>query len=598
MKKLTILAALVGLASAKAQTVTHGPFVGAVTHNSAKVWARVLDSPTVTLEYSTSPALQNPQTAVLSVSAENEQSGSAALSGLTPSTKYFYRIAGQTAIQSFKTLAAPGESGNYVITFGSCMNGPGRPYHTLNLIAQREPDLFLQCGDWGYPDTTDKVPQDTNFFSNDYQRVVDSYWWKYELEEFKNLAAKVAVDYVYDDHDYVNDNASRASSSFYDGTVFGEVPFPASARRNSIDLYTRLFPHYDLPDTASSLYHKIRFGNVEVFMCDNRSDRSPSLGCFRDSAGLWIYQNPPNHHILGQSQMNRLLNDLKNSTATWKFVMTGVSFNKGYNRAMDALSGNANQDLDLGLISNQVPPGTSVRSIMGALADTWAGYQADQERLLSHLQQNNIKNVVFLSSDSHTGAIDDGTNGGLPEIMAGSLGYNPNSRLAWIMDTVGQLPPAILGLLGLNSINLSVWNHGGNGLGNGYFGAAYGNIEVFGEDSCRLSLVDTLGGVFAELTLCKDAGNCQPVSRSGKPAPAEMFSLYPNPVEKEIRLRLDASVRLLSNSYVAVYDAVGRRVLLTEYRGQSIPLGDLPAGTYHLMLKNGPTSWVKSFQKQ
>ncbi len=597
MKKIAIAALFIGFATLNAQNVTHGPIVGALTHTSAKVWARVLDAPAVQIEYSTSPSLESPQTATLSVSAENEFSGTAMLSGLSPSTKYYYRLAGQTTIQSFKTLAAPGQTGNYVIAFGSCMHASDKPYPTFNLIAQREPDLFLHCGDWGYPDTTDKVPQDSNFFANDRQRVVESYWWKYEQPEFKNLAAKVAVDYVYDDHDYVNDNASRSSSSFYDATIFGEVPFPPSARRNSIDLYTRLFPHYDLVDTATSLYHKIRFGNVEIFMCDNRSDRSPSLGCFRDSAGLWVYQNLPNHYILGQSQMNRLLNDLKNSTATWKFVMTGVSFNKGYNRGIAALSGNANQDLDLGLISSQVPPGTSVRSIMGALADTWAGYQADQDRLLNHLQENNIKNVVFLSSDSHTGAIDDGTNAGLPEIMAGALGIE-NSRLAWIMDTVGQLPPAILGLLGLNSINLSVWNYGGNGLGNGYFGSAFGNIEIFGEDSCRLSLVDTLGNVFAALTLCKDEGNCHPASRSDKRVPADRFTLFPNPAEKEIHLRLDSAVGLHANSYVAIYDVLGRRVKLTKYQGQAVAIDDLPPGTYHLMLKNGPASWVKSFQKQ
>ncbi|MCS7084725.1 MAG: alkaline phosphatase D family protein, partial [Bacteroidia bacterium] len=380
--------------------------------------------------------------------------------------------------------------------------------------------------------------------------------------------------------------------------VFGEIPFPPSARRNAISAYTRLFPHYDLVDTVEGLYHKIRFGNVEIFMCDNRSSRSPSLNCFRDSAGVWVYQNPPNHSILGQTQMNRLLNDLKNSTATWKFVMTGVSFNIGYNRAMDALSGNANQDLDLSAFSNQVPPGTNLRSIMGALADTWAGYREDQQRLLDHLQTHNLKNVVFLSSDSHTGAIDDGTNAGLPELMAGSLGTE-NSRLAWIMDTVGKLPPQFLNILGLNSINLSIWNHGGNGLGNGYFGPAFGWIEVFGEDSCRLSLVDTTGKTFASLTLCKDVGNCRPASSRTVVAPAEKFELYPNPARNEIRLRLDSSVALHRDACVAVYDALGKRVkLTTRYDGQPISIDDLAPGTYHLMLKNGPQAWVKSFQKR
>jgi hypothetical protein len=103
------------------------------------------------------------------------------------------------------------------------------------------------------------------------------------------------------------------------------------------------------------------------------------------------------------------------------------------------------------------------------------------------------------SGDSHTSAINDDKNAGFPELMAGNL-RQTNSRLAWLMDNAGPLPSTFCPQANLSQ-SFALWNAGGQGLGNKNFNNAYGRMEVFGQDSVRLSLVDTAGIAIANLTL-------------------------------------------------------------------------------------------------
>ncbi len=52
--------------------------------------------------------------------------------------------------------------------------------------------------------------------------------------------------------------------------------------------------------------------------------------------------------------------------------------------------------------------------IWGAAADFWSAFQTDQKILLQTCRENIIENVIFVSGDTHIGAIDDGCNAGFP----------------------------------------------------------------------------------------------------------------------------------------------------------------------------------------
>jgi hypothetical protein len=307
------------------------------------------------------------------------------------------------------------------------------------------------------------------------------------------------IGYVYDDHDYMNDNAAALTSSFFipfrpnpfgNDFVAIEIPNPDSARENSIRGYKENMPSYPLENESRGIYHSFKVGNAEFFMLDLRSQRSSNFDAIslNTSTGLWEYNAPPGHSILGrenapgqgESQLTWLLNSLQSSTADWKFIVSSVPFNIGQAAAIQI--GLALQDSVVNIPG--VPVGSTGIFAAFEFVDKWVGFPEDIEALLNGIAQNNIENVIVLSGDSHNAAIDDGTNAGIPEIMAGGLDIT-NSRIAAIFAAFG----------------VDIWNQGGQGLTTPDFNNAFGKVSVFGADSVRLELIDEFGTMFASHTV-------------------------------------------------------------------------------------------------
>ncbi|MGH7600192.1 MAG: FlgD immunoglobulin-like domain containing protein, partial [bacterium] len=201
------------------------------------------------------------------------------------------------------------------------------------------------------------------------------------------------------------------------------------------------------------------------------------------------------------------------------------------------------------------------------------------------LRTNKIKNVIMLSGDLHTAAIDDGANAGVPEIMAGGLDIT-NSRIVAVLELVG----------------LRIWNRGGQTtlLGDN-FNNAYGRINVFGADSVRLEVVDEFGEVLARHTV---PDGSLPTGISQRTANDKMhFTLwpnYPNPFRatasnSPTTLRYSLPARALVTA--TIYDVLGRRMRQlrqqTEEAGEHTLVWDgkdergtaLPSGIYFLSMQ-------------
>ena len=296
------------------------------------------------------------------------------------------------------------------------------------------------------------------------------------------------VDYVYDDHDFMNDNSSSATSSFfipYKPNQFSsdffleEVPNPENARTNSIKGYKENMPGYDLPNESRGIYHKFTYGNTEVFALDLRSQRSPNLEAFiKDTiTGLWEFNPLQTHSILGrdtspgngESQLDWFLNSLKNSTAEWKFIMSSVPFNRSQSKGIEL--GMALQNVPLNIPFGNYPQGITGFYAALELCDKWVGFPSDIDTVLHFININNIKNVIILSGDSHNAAIDDGLNAGLPEIMAGGLDI-PNSKEVAFFEALG----------------IHIWDKGGQGITTQNFNNSFGMVTVYGNDSVKLAL--------------------------------------------------------------------------------------------------------------
>jgi hypothetical protein len=190
-------------------------------------------------------------------------------------------------------------------------------------------------------------------------------------------------------------------------------------------------------------------------------------------------------------------------------------------------------------------PGLGTQSLLRValeLCDKWAGFPADQERLLQYLQDNDIKNIIVLTGDSHTSAIDDGRNSGLPELMAGALDQ-ANSRFVLILQLFGY----------------NIWNGGGQ---TENFNDAYGRVAVFGADSVRLEIIDEFGALIAARTILSQYKTG--VAERENASPVQSFRLfpgYPNPVRPQaaaMAIRYELPQRAYVN--VFVFDLLGRRV--------------------------------------
>ncbi|MCZ2355531.1 MAG: alkaline phosphatase D family protein [Bacteroidia bacterium] len=578
------------VASCLGQVLRQAPFVGAVTENQARFYVRTSQATPVVLLLSTdSAAFSNPITVNGATIAADDSSGILSVTGLSPNTQYFYRIKINGTfvgkVQSFWTFPAPGTSGHFTFAYGSCQNAPAGPEPIFQQVIKANPRFFVQSGDWGYPDSTDNMPNNNDFYAADFNRVVAAYRARYSGPDMAEMREKVPVDYVYDDHDFVNDNSSKNSSSYYQGP-YVEVAYPSGTRRNVIDAYTRFFPHYPLPDTSQGIYHSFRYGNIELFVIDNRSSRSPNLDALNQSSSTFTFSPPPGRTMLGDIQLNWLKNALRTSTATWKFIVGQVPFNKGYRRLIDALSGNTTAQI-IG-----IPGVGSAKSLLSEYIEKWSGFPQEQDSILAFITQNNIQNVVFLSSDAHSSAMDDGRNAGLIEMMAGNL-HQTNLREPAMFSTLGTILRT----------DLNIWNAGGQGIGNSNFNDAYGKVEVFGDDSLRLSLIDDQGVTFAKMTVCPGGVLCQ-VSQIENQKLNEQLAIFPNPATNSIRISLGEQSRANTSKggEIIISSVVGQRVrtiyLEPTKSDYDISIADLPPGLYLVELNQANKLFARSFIKQ
>ena len=498
MKKILLS---IGLTSfiyiVNAQQVTHGPIVGGVRDTSARIFIRTSVSTAFEVEASDSPMFTNIISTVSgTTNAAKDTSEILTISGLQPFTQYYLRtkinnqVSGEST--SFKTFPIEGQAGNYKFLSGSCIRNLMDSDTALFVSARNEnANMFFYYGDWGYPDaqtgTTDVyfTNPPTSFAAN-YSRVAQSYKERYSSTNTMFMNRTLALNYTYDDHDYFNDNSGGNFSARYNvnplsgpigapGTAF----MPAQTRGNIIRGYNEFFPGYPSVDTTQGIYHSFKMGNTEFFFLDTRANRTPQHDALVRTGGNWVYNEPAVHTMLGQDQLNWLLNGLSNSTADWKIIISSVTFNIGNKFAFDSCLVVGNSPITL--FANQaagIPVPLTGIIAASRYSDKWTGYLSEQKTVLNHILGNDIKNVFIMSGDTHNAALDDGTNSGIPELMAANLKVSNRVEAREFQEFMGY----------------NIWNMGGSGLcTNENFSTSYGKLEVFGSDSIRLSAIDRFG---------------------------------------------------------------------------------------------------------
>jgi alkaline phosphatase D len=122
------------------------------------------------------------------------------------------------------------------------------------------------------------------------------------------------------------------------------------------------------------IYRRARYGDLlDLNLLDTRQHRSDQP-CEGRWASTCAAVRDPAAQVLGEAQERWLFGALTGSDARWKVLAQQVM-------VMDL-----NRDQQGGL---------------GYNLDTWAGYQIPRERLLRHIRDRRVRNVVVLTGDEH-----------------------------------------------------------------------------------------------------------------------------------------------------------------------------------------------------
>ena len=406
-------------AGAAAKGFKYGVAAGDVRQGSAILWARANKAGTALIQlgrFNGCDLRHAPSKLKAQVSKGNDLTVQKKVGGLKPGKTYRYRfcMAGgrHSSTGTFETPPKPGQA--KTIHFGLAgdqdalpLPGKKKPYWNSfgvwKQIKAEKNDFNVLLGDTIYSDT--EVPGHTK---KDVATTVKKKWAKYRInlgqKNWTNVRGSASYYAHWDDHEFINDFSPHENS------------FPlgvGTVNINGKTLYERgvkAFRNYN-PITYSKkngIYRTFRWGkNLQLFFLDERSFRStsadyggtcdnppgsgnPDLAPTAPQSTRSLFSaiapqlanpvppactariNDPSRTLLGKQQLNKFEKAVKSSTATFKVIM------------------------------NEVP----IQQFYALPYDRWEGYAAEREKLLRFLHDN-VKNVVFMTTDVHANLVND-----------------------------------------------------------------------------------------------------------------------------------------------------------------------------------------------
>jgi alkaline phosphatase D len=311
----------------------------------------------------------------------------ARVTGLQAHEEYYYRFASKTedsAVGRFRT-ALPADS-NQPVKFGffSCQDYTHGWYNALDVMADEDYDFVVCLGDYIYSEAYHSVKGGTGVRDDRIGRenpqnpdivreavTLDDYRDKYILYRsdplLRAVHAKFPMVMLWDDHEVQDNYAGKPADGGLPAGKHFSLKRKAAARRAFFESMPA-FPG------GTRLYRSLQFGkNVELFIMDQRSYRDNQPCDDAVVAPCADYDQP--RDFLGRPQMNWLKGALDKSTAKWKVMANEVTIMP--TRVLGT------------------PPANYTY-------DNWLGYPQEREELLTHIRDQRINDVVFVTGDIHT----------------------------------------------------------------------------------------------------------------------------------------------------------------------------------------------------
>lgn len=178
-------------AAAHPLTLIHGPMIGAVTDNSAKVWLRTNGVQSLVIEVQADGKTAR-QT--VTTEAKHDHTAVATFSDLSAGQKYQVKVLAKDETigsGSFTTTQPADEPGTYTIVFGGGAGYTPKHEHVWQKIAEQQPDALFLLGD--------------NIYIDDIEQTLTHHYTYHRRQsqpDWRKLVAHTPTYAIYDDHDF------------------------------------------------------------------------------------------------------------------------------------------------------------------------------------------------------------------------------------------------------------------------------------------------------------------------------------------------------------------------------------------------------------
>lgn len=302
--------------------------------------------------------------------------------GLTENTWYYYEFSvnGKKSPRG-RTRTTPSNNADSLrFAVVSCANFEAGYFNAYKVLLNRADfDAVICLGDYIYEYETGGyspnaatnrqwLPANEIVSLADYRQRYSTYHLD---DDLRKLHQQFPFITIWDDHESANDAWKNGAENHTDAT---EGPF-SIRKSNSKQAYFEWLPIREQTNTNDpyQIYRKLTYGNlVELIMLDTRlHGRDVQSG----TTGGVVTSNT--RQLLGTDQFTWLGNRLDSSAAKWKILTQQVMF---------------------------APLKVLGQAVNG---DQWDGYPAERTRVMNHIINNNVKNVVVITGDIHSSWAND-----------------------------------------------------------------------------------------------------------------------------------------------------------------------------------------------
>lgn len=480
-------------AMSRAKGFTHGVASGEPSQNSVLLWTRHVGSGDgkLTVEIAQKADFSDAKmVGEVAASEARDYTAKFIVPDLQANQWYFYRFVAPDGSKSAtgRTRTLPeGPTEKFNLGVFGCSNLPFGYFNAYAHAAERDDlDLIVHTGDYlyeypigTYPSEKEALPG-RNFDPAheivqlaDYRLRYAAYRSDPDLQRIHQVFPMIAM---WDDHEFANDAYKTGAQNHQPETegdwevrkrvaeqVYREW-MPVSDKLNISERWGK----YEIGDLATLFLTESRIGGrsqppeLEAAL-KGQADMNAALVAFRD--GEW---QDPDRSMLGETQEMWLASAMKKSRADGK---------KWQVMAQQCLMGELKLPQEsANWLSDNAPDFAKARIAIGTLAsriglpinfDSWDGYPAARQRLLSGAQEADA-DLIVLSGDSHNGwafnlETDDGPAGvefggqsvTSPGFEAYTLGVDPAVVAKAVTDENDQLQWADTGNRGYMTVSLT-----------------------------------------------------------------------------------------------------------------------------------------------